>query len=711
MKPMYWSLALGPTLLHFAGAAEPESSKNNAAGSLGHIVVLKADLKNEHIDKHIDWVNGLHKAVNGRDDSGKGQGIEHTYRAGAIGFHGYSGKFSDEVLKQIREHDNVDFVEENQEFSVEPDRRDEGQGDKPSDSPVKEQPEKVDTPPASVGNQNKNDAVGLLTRGQGYNTFLEKGKIVDAVIWTSNKKRDETDGEAAPAGNETTQAETVFDFIPPTTDIEDFNGVDATQYFEVPKTNEIKDRIAAKLKELKEQKKKEKEEKDRALATNELQTRAEDPNCPGTLRKEYKFTKDYDSYLKLLGISGGATISGWGQSASVSGNYLNQAKNSPNSQLQFSGNSLTYVAFVDVERQLATPGGFELNKARYKPGRFSQDFGNRWIHGFKTGGKMIARVTFTSKDNTETSDLKAHAEASLSFWGVKGDLTADVKKSMEEVNKHTNVDVSLFYQGELGIFMGEKEGSPKDISSGSVEAVLGQVKSWAEKFESFACKHDYAYGFNSPLLDEYETVPGFSDLEGSPEIADYDTAHLYALEILAIMVKVEEQKKILSSAPHLDDEAKRTMSFAAIKMIKDCKKWAKLAEQDPDTAGEQASDLVKRLSAEFVKKYNDDVAKTLGRDSPENYARCRKVQQDRVKQNAVTKVTERTKRARMVLRNKMARETGYIGRVIVLTDGVEVETTILQGPRARVLSSVAGTVRQIINIPLSWYLAVYYIVN
>lgn len=33
--------------------------------------------------------------------------------------------------------------------------------------------------------------------------------------------------------------------------------------------------------------------------------------------------------------------------------------------------------------------------------------------------------------------------------------------------------------------------------------------------------------FTSPLLDEYDVVPGFSDLEDSPEAPDYDIAHLY----------------------------------------------------------------------------------------------------------------------------------------------------------------------------------------
>lgn len=46
-------------------------------------------------------------------------------------------------------------MEEDKRNTLEPDKREEVQGDK------------VDTPPESVGNQNKNDGVGLLTRGQG----------------------------------------------------------------------------------------------------------------------------------------------------------------------------------------------------------------------------------------------------------------------------------------------------------------------------------------------------------------------------------------------------------------------------------------------------------------------------------------------------------------------------------------------------------------
>lgn len=73
-----------------------------------HIVILKQDLPSEHIDKHIEWVNEMHKGtVNGRDNADQGHGIKQTYRSDSINFHGYAGKFSDEALKKIRDHEHV----------------------------------------------------------------------------------------------------------------------------------------------------------------------------------------------------------------------------------------------------------------------------------------------------------------------------------------------------------------------------------------------------------------------------------------------------------------------------------------------------------------------------------------------------------------------------------------------------------------------------
>lgn len=84
------------------------------------------------------------------------------------------------------------------------------------------------------------------------------------------------------------------------------------------------------------------------------------------------------------------------------------------------------------------------------------------------------------------------AEASLKFWGVTGDISASVKKSMEEVSKHADVEISLFYQGDMGKVMA-KSGSPDKVESASAEGSFKQVKMWADQFIDNACRHNYEY--------------------------------------------------------------------------------------------------------------------------------------------------------------------------------------------------------------------------
>lgn len=80
----------------------------------------------------------------------------------------------------------------------------------------------------------------------------------------------------------------------------------------------------------------------------------------------------------------------------------------------------------------------------------------------------------------------------MKFWGVTGDLSASVKKSMDEVSKHADVEISLFYQGDLGRVMGQS-GSPEKVEATSVEGSFRQVKSWADQFIDNACRHRYEY--------------------------------------------------------------------------------------------------------------------------------------------------------------------------------------------------------------------------
>lgn len=80
----------------------------------------------------------------------------------------------------------------------------------------------------------------------------------------------------------------------------------------------------------------------------------------------------------------------------------------------------------------------------------------------------------------------------MRFWGVSGDIDASAKKSMEDVDTNADVEIKLFYQGELGRFM-LQSGSPERISEGTAQASFLQAKSWADQFIQNACQHRYAY--------------------------------------------------------------------------------------------------------------------------------------------------------------------------------------------------------------------------
>ncbi|KAK8917695.1 hypothetical protein H634G_08387 [Metarhizium anisopliae BRIP 53293] len=115
-KCIIWALALGPALVQKAvggAVTAPGLFENKASEQRGHIVILAEGLHDRYVDTHLDWVRDLHKrSLKKRDGKDHGQGIQHTYRAKSIGFHGYAGSFSDDVLEEIKRHNHVLSVEE-----------------------------------------------------------------------------------------------------------------------------------------------------------------------------------------------------------------------------------------------------------------------------------------------------------------------------------------------------------------------------------------------------------------------------------------------------------------------------------------------------------------------------------------------------------------------------------------------------------------------
>ncbi|KAM3549032.1 hypothetical protein ARSEF4850_009076 [Beauveria asiatica] len=239
--------------------------------------------------------------------------------------------------------------------------------------------------------------------------------------------------------------------------------------------------------------------------------------------------------------------------------------------------------------------------------KLAEDY-NSYMHAldvsYRRGGKLIARLIFRAKDKRNTKDVKAHAEAALRFWGVSGDVSVSVKDSMEQVDKHAHVDITMFQEGNLGTFMTGTDGavSSEKSSLGSASGSFKQVKEWADEFMRQACNHNFAY---RPVLEEYTTLPGFP---ADQTVHDYGVIRIISNRILRELVKLSELVTTITTLlqskegweEHIDD-----MNFEFLDVVSASKEWVEKAAADTSTARWNAKQLMIkfRLFNRTYKKY------------------------------------------------------------------------------------------------------------
>ncbi|KAM3502140.1 hypothetical protein MY11210_009158 [Beauveria gryllotalpidicola] len=414
----------------------------------------------------------------------------------------------------------------------------------------------------------------LHTTGQGYNTFLGKGTKHGAVEVIKSAKR----GDQVAPDPEEDQPMT-FVFEAPEANM---NGVEPEKYFTPPDPGDL-DKLADTGDAGKE-----KNKLKRGLVLRDAYA-----DCPGKIEVDTELLKTYEEYLKALGISASATISGWGQSASMSGKYLDKS--------EFSSNSLIYVAKLEVTKQQNVNEQFRFNEKIHKNETFDADFGDRWIRGFENGGKMIARLVITAKEKASTKEIEANVGASLKFWGASADINASMKKSMDELSKQAEIKVSLFYQGNLGKVQ-EDQGSPSSISSSSAQDAFMQVKKWSDTFVKNACGHNYGY---RTLLDEYPTLENFPS---DQKIINYGVAEQISYIVLKELAKIAEMKQVLSDSSELTETKRQDVEFAYLDMVEASQKWTKEIAKDPSQARTKAKALLIEFKTGFYDKFQKDIA-------------------------------------------------------------------------------------------------------
>ncbi|PHH92158.1 hypothetical protein CDD83_8641 [Cordyceps sp. RAO-2017] len=305
-------------------------------------------------------------------------------------------------------------------------------------------------------------------------------------------------------------------------------------------------------------------------------------------------TKDYQSYLTALDVSASATVSGWGQSASISGHYLDQAR--------LSDSDLTYVAIIEIQRQQISNDVFKFNDDLYNSLSFTENFGDRWIRGFQSGGKLIARVSIKTHEGAKKAEVEAHAKASLAFWGISGDFSATVKNSMKRLDQHAGVHISIHYQGVLGREM--LKSAPENIAVGSAEGSFGQAKLWADRFIERACDHDYPY---AALLDSYKTLENFP---ANQEVVDYRAAKSEAKFLLQDLVKLSEMTTLLRTYD-LSDAVKYEIDRAEAHLIEASRTWVENTAIDPSRAEESREILRASFNTTFYAPYRKYLEKRV----------------------------------------------------------------------------------------------------
>ncbi|KAM3456688.1 hypothetical protein MY3296_001643 [Beauveria thailandica] len=410
-----------------------------------------------------------------------------------------------------------------------------------------------------------------LTMGQGYNTFLGQGLLHDAVMITSASKRSEEPVDMNSTG--------IFDFMEPGPVMP---GVSLDDYFTATTSEELAKIIAEAANDSSD---KEKRDGGSKMISDKQMTME---GCPAEIHSHIEFVSDYTSYLKALGVNAASTISGYGQSASVSGGYLDEST--------FSSNSLTYIASISINKQRRVADEkFSFNTQYYEGNEkpFATTFGNRFIRGFDMGGKLMARIMLTFDESSNKEEIKAAAEASFGFWGVSGTLSTDVKNNLEKLSKQAKVTVKIFYQGDIGREL-QSQSEPSDKQN-SAQQIFETAKSWSEKFLEMACGQDYRY---EALLDRYTNIGNFPQKQSIPH---YTSAGAIAYLVLGEMVKNTELRKTLQRQEVLSSEDNRQIQQDEIRLIGAQKNWIRETAKNPDNAEKTVLELFKLSDAYYEK--------------------------------------------------------------------------------------------------------------
>ncbi|PHH59451.1 hypothetical protein CDD81_3181 [Ophiocordyceps australis] len=147
--------------------------------------------------------------------------------------------------------------------------------------------------------------------------------------------------------------------------------------------------------------------------------------------KSYKAIQitSYETLLDTLSVSGSVSISGWGQSGSVSASYLDKES--------FDKSFLTYLVRVNIVHQPNSRQAYVFNPdGLVQPHEAAKVYGDRFIKKFVNGGAFYARVSIFSQTTGKEKEIEAAAHAVFSFFSIGSKLKLEADNFYNNADKH-----------------------------------------------------------------------------------------------------------------------------------------------------------------------------------------------------------------------------------------------------------------------------------
>ncbi len=163
--------------------------------------------------------------------------------------------------------------------------------------------------------------------------------------------------------------------------------------------------------------------------------------------------RDSTSYSRLIESLSSIEGRGFGISASASVRYVQEKEVNDLNMLLTMGHTVQ-TRTEEISQEGAEWNAIELDELALRILRksakdFIRDYGTHFVSGFKYGGTFLGTVHIKSHEQKEKTRVEAELKTTINRWGFRGAASEAFKQEINNVVKHSEVNVSTFCEGTI----------------------------------------------------------------------------------------------------------------------------------------------------------------------------------------------------------------------------------------------------------------------